>query len=139
MIVRAMNKRPLIIFGEGNQTRDFLYVGDAAQGIATIFGNPKKINTVINLCSGVETSIIKIATIICNYFNLDPKKYIIKQTPRPGDVLRHLGDNSRFFNLYGFKPKIQIEEGIEKTINWFKSLPFESEELLLQEIPRNWE
>lgn len=139
MIVRAINKKPLIIFGEGNQTRDFLYVEDAAQGIATVLKNPKKVNTVINLCFGVETSVIKIATIICNYFNLDPEKYIIKQPPRPGDVLRHLGDNSKFFNLYKFKPRIKIEEGMAKTIDWFKSLPFEPEELLSQEIPRNWE
>ena len=139
MIVRAMNKKPLIVFGEGNQTRDFLYVEDAAQGIIEVFKNPKKIKTVINLCSGVETSIMKIATIICKYFDLDPRKYIIKQSPRPGDVLRHLGDNSKFFNLYKFKPKIQIEKGIIKTINWLKSLPFEPEELLSQEITRNWE
>ncbi len=139
MIVRAMNKKPLIVFGKGNQTRDFLYVEDAAQGIATIFKNPKRINTTINLCSGVETSVIKVAAIICSYFNLNPEKYIIKQPPRPGDVLRHLGDDSRFFNLYKFKPKIQIEEGIAKTIDWFKSLPFEPEELLSQEISRNWE
>lgn len=139
MIVRAMNGRPLIVFGEGNQTRDFLHVEDAARGIIEIFKNPKKIKTVINLCSGVETSILEIATIICKYFDLDPEKNIIKQAPRPGDVLRHLGDNSKFFNLYKFKPEIQIEEGIVNTINWFKSLPFEPEELLSQEITRNWE
>ena len=87
----------------------------------------------------METSIIEIATIICKYFDLDPRKYIIKQSPRPGDVLRHLGDNSKFFNLYKFKPEIQIEKGIMKTINWFKSLPFKPEDLLLQEVTRNWE
>ena len=139
MIVRAMNKRPLIVFGEGNQTRDFLYIEDAAKGIAIIFKKPKSINAVINLCSGIETPVMKIANIICDYFNLDPKKYIIKQSPRPGDVLRHLGDNSRFLDLYKSKPKVQVREGIVKTIDWFKSLPFKPEELLSQEIPRNWE
>jgi len=139
MIVRAMNKKPLFIFGEGEQTRDFLYVGDAAQGISLIFKKPKRVGTVINLCSGAEVSVMEIANIICSHFNLDPGKYIMKQPPRPGDVLRHLGDNSRFYSFYKLKPETRIEEGIKKTIEWFESLPFEPEELLSQEIPRNWE
>jgi len=139
MIVRAMNKKPLFIFGEGNQTRDFIYVEDAAKGIIDVASNGTCHSKSINICTAKETSIRKIAEIICNEFSLDPDKYIQKQDPRPGDVMRHLGDNSKFENLTGYKPKITIEAGIKNTVSWFKSLPFKPEEMLGQEVLRSWE
>jgi len=139
MIVRAMNKKPLVIFGEGNQTRDFIYVQDAAKGILDVASNDKCRSTSINICTAKETSIRKIAEIICEEFSLDPKEYIQKQPARPGDVMRHLGDNSSFKNLTGYLPNTTIEEGIRNTISWIKGLPFTPEELLNQEVLRNWE
>ncbi len=139
MIVRAMNKMPLVIFGEGNQTRDFIYVGDAARGILDVASNKSCLNNSINICTGKETSIRKIAETICNEFSLDPDVYIQKQDPRPGDVMRHLGDNSKFKQMLGYQPATSIEEGISKTISWFKELPFTPEELLKQEVLRSWE
>jgi UDP-glucose 4-epimerase len=139
MIVRAMNKKPLVIFGEGNQTRDFIYVEEAAKGIIDIAKNKDCLSNSINICSGKETTIRKIAEIICNEFSLNPKDYIQKQESRPGDVMRHLGDNTKFEKLSGYKPNLSIEEGINKTISWFKSLPFSPEELLDQEVLRSWE
>jgi len=139
MIVRAMNKKPLVIFGEGNQTRDFIYVEDAAKGVAEIASNKNSLYKSINICTGKETSIRKVAEAICDEFSLVPKDYIQKQAPRPGDVMRHLGDNSNFEQLTGYTPKTTLEEGINKTISWFKSLPFTPEELLNQEVLRSWE
>lgn len=71
MIVRAMNKKPLVIFGEGDQTRDFIFVEDAVQAILKIIENPKCINRSINVCTGKETSVRTIAETICNEFSLD--------------------------------------------------------------------
>jgi len=139
MIVRAMNQQPLLIFGDGNQTRDFIYVEDAARAVIAMAENPASRNKCINFCSGVEISVRQIAELICNCFDLDPNRFIQKQPPRPGDVKRHLGDNSKFKELLGFTPQITIEEGLRRTIAWFQSLPFTPEELLSQEVPRNWE
>ncbi|MFO7445631.1 MAG: SDR family NAD(P)-dependent oxidoreductase [Ignavibacteriaceae bacterium] len=139
MIVRAMNKKPLVVFGEGDQTRDFIYVEDAARAVLKVLENTECRNNIINFSSGKETQIIKIAETICENFGLDKETYIEKQKPRPGDVKRHLGDNTKFKNLLGFKPEINIEEGLRNTIEWFKSLPYAPEELLNQEILRNWE
>lgn len=139
MIVRAMNKKPLVIFGEGNQTRDFIYVEDAAKGILDVVNSKSCISNSVNICTSKETSIRKIAELICHEFSLDPDVYIQKQAPRPGDVMRHLGDNSKFKQITGYTPKTTIEEGIRKTVAWFKSLPFTPEELLKQEVLRSWE
>lgn len=139
MIVRAMNKKPLVIFGDGDQTRDFIYVEDAAKGLIEIASNKKSLNKSFNICTGKETSIRKIAEEICKEFALDPKIYIQKQAPRPGDVLRHLGDNSSYKELTGNLPQTSIEDGIKKTIDWFIGLPFSPQELLNQEVLRSWE
>ena len=139
MIVRAMNQQPLIIFGDGNQTRDFIYVEDAADAIIAVADNPSCRNKCVNFCTGVETSVRQIAELICEYFSLDPNKFIQMQTSRPGDVKRHLGDNRKFKKLLGFSPKISIDEGIQKTIRWFQGLPFKPEKLLSKEVLKNWE
>jgi UDP-glucose 4-epimerase len=139
MIVRAMNKKPLVVFGNGSQTRDFTFVRDAAKAIVAIIKEPNSRNNSLNFCSGSETSIQQIAELICDFFDLDPKIYIKTQAPRPGDVQRHFGDNSKFEKLVGFLPSIDIKEGIRQTIEWFQSLPFSPQELISQEKTRNWE
>jgi dTDP-D-glucose 4,6-dehydratase len=53
--------------------------------------------------------------------------------------MKHLGDNSKFKQITGYLPKTTIEEGISKTISWFKGLPFTPKELLDQEVLRSWE
>jgi UDP-glucose 4-epimerase len=139
MIVRAMNRQPLVIFGNGKQTRDFVYVEDAARAVIAFAENPACRNQCINFCRGVEISIRQIAELICKSFRLDSKEYIQEQQSRPGDVLRHLGDNSKFKKLVGFVPEVDIEEGIHRTIDWFQSLPFSPQDLLSQEVLRAWE
>jgi nucleoside-diphosphate-sugar epimerase len=134
-----MNKQPLVIFGEGDQTRDFIYVEDAAKGILDVANNKSCLNKNINICTGKETTIRNIAEAICKEFSLDPKVYIQKQEPRPGDVMRHLGGNYNFKELTGYTPGTTLEEGISKTISWFKNLPYSPEELLKQEVLRSWE
>lgn len=139
MIVRAMNHQSLLIFGDGNQTRDFVYVEDAARAVIAVAEQPACHQQCINFCSGRETSVKHVAEIICNCFRMDPKKFIHKQPYRPGDVMRYLGDNSKFEEVLGFSTEISIEEGIHRTISWFQSLLLTPEEMLSQEVLRNWE
>ena len=139
MIVRAMNQQPLIVFGDGSQTRDFTFVRDAANAVMAMVNEPASRNMNVNFCSGSETSIRHIAEIICRCFDLDPKEFIHAQPPRPGDVQRHLGDNSTFTRLFGFSADVQPDAGIRDTINWFQSLPYSPAELMSQEELRNWE
>lgn len=139
MILRALNKRPLVVFGNGDQTRDFTYVEDAARAVVAVAEEQACRDTYLNFCSGEETSIKQIAELICTFFDLDAKEFIEIQPPRPGDVLRHFGDNSKFKNLLGFTPEVSLPDGIARTIAWFRSLPFTPEHMLSQEKVRNWE
>ena len=138
MIVRAMNKEPLVIFGEGDQTRDFVYVEDAAQAVIEMCSNYSFLKETVNYCSGVETSIKRIALLICDFFGLDTEKFIKNESERPGDVRRHLGSNKKFGELFGYTTSVNIEDGIRRTCEWFQSLPYTPEELLSRETLKNW-
>ena len=139
MIVRAMNREPLVIFGGGEQTRDFIYVEDAAEAVLAVAEKSECQSETINFCTGVEVKIRRIAELICEDLGLDPKDMIQNQPSRPADVMRHMGDNSKFKTLLGFAPRTRIEEGIPKTVAWFETLPYSPEELLSQEVLRAWE
>lgn len=137
MIVRAMNRQPLLVFGDGSQTRDFTYVADAARGMLAVLGCPAR-SQAINVCSGVETSVRTIAESICAEFDLDPAVFIEYQEGRPGDVRRHWGDNETLRRLTGFVPQVDVHTGIAQTVAWFRSLPFAPEDMLRGEVARNW-
>jgi len=139
MIVRAMNREPLIVFGDGTQTRDFVYVEDAARAVIELAREPACREQCVNFCSSTETSVRTIAELICRHFELDPATFIRSESPRPGDVARHLGDNSKFRELVGFIPQVRIDEGIGLTIDWFESLPISPQLMLSSERLRAWE
>lgn len=139
MIVRAMNRQPLTVFGDGRQTRDFIYVDDAAEATCRVIETPSCRNQVLNVCTGQETAVGDIAEMICGEFDLDPDQFIDYQPARPGDVRRHLGDNSRCRELLGFEPETPFEEGLARTVRWFKSLPIDPAAMLSEEAGRSWE
>lgn len=139
MIIRAMNRKPLIIFGDGSQTRDFTYVEDVAAAITEMTGIPDFLEQNTNVCCGNEISIKEIAEMILKSFSLDPGEFIQNQPPRPGEVMRHRGDNSKLRRALTAKSFIPLEEGLNRTIEWVRSLPQTPEELLSQEQVRAWE
>ncbi len=139
MIVRAMNRQPLVVFGDGMQKRDFLYVEEAARAVLDIAGAQQAWGQCVNFCTGVDTPVQSIAELICKEFDLDPRCHIQYQSARPGDVQRHYGDVRRFKELLGYAPSIGLEEGIKRTIQWFKSLPCSPEEMMSLDCLRNWE
>jgi len=139
MIVRGMNRQPLVVFGKGDQTRDFIYVEDAARAVLAVADTGACRGETINFCSGREVTIRRIAELICENLGLDPATAIESQPPRPADVQRHLGGNEKFKELLGFVPETRIEEGIQKTVAWMQSLPMSPQELMSGEVLRAWE
>lgn len=114
-----LEKKDLSIYGDGNATRDFLYVKDLCDGILlTLKAKLKGYNT-LHLSSGCEVSVNKLANEIINAsgFNNLPIKYLNK---RIGEVERNFADFSLANKLIGYEPKISFENAIKKTWNWFK-------------------
>lgn len=117
VINKAENGEPVIIFGDGEQTRDFIFVRDTADAAVKIYENPATRGKIINVASGEETSINQLVREILRVMGSRVK--IIYDPPRLGDVRRHCGDISLVKNLIGFEPAIIDDDHLRETINWY--------------------
>jgi UDP-glucose 4-epimerase len=136
-IVRVLNGKPIVVFGDGTQTRDFTYVKDIASGLIAAAECDEMIGKTLNIGSNFEISIKDLAYKIVELSSNPLTK--IEFTPRrPGDVLRLWADPSRFMALCNWRAQTNFEDGIMKTIDFFRSHPSGSKDLMLEEIDRNW-
>ncbi len=109
-------KRP-VIFGDGKQTRDYIYVLDTVMGIIAVYKNKKSRGKIINIARGQEISMNKLVNIISEIMGFR-KKPVYKKS-RVADVRRHFADTDLANNLLGFKAKTDIRQGLEETIAWY--------------------
>lgn len=137
-LVRAMNGLPPIIFGDGNQTRDFTYVDDTAAGIAAAGWAPNAVGETINLGRGQETSIKELAQLVLRMVGRDNLKPIY-DNPRPGDVRRLVADSTKAQELLSWQPRHSIEQGILRLIQWHAQVGTNWEQALAEDRLRNWE
>ncbi len=117
-IKRILNREKPVIYGDGKQTRDYLYVTDTAHAAIDIYKTPMTRNRVLNIASGKEVSIAYIINFIAHYLGCE--RDISYLPERPGDVRRHIANVFLARDLIGFTPKISFEQGLEKTIEWYK-------------------
>ncbi|QXJ28576.1 dTDP-glucose 4,6-dehydratase [Saccharolobus shibatae B12] len=119
-IYQALKGEDLTIFGDGNQTRAFLYVDDWIEAtLKILFMNGLK-GEVINIGSDKETRIIDLANLIIQLTNSKSKIKLLP--PRQDDPPRRAADISKAKKLLNWEPKTSLEEGLKKTIDWFKSV-----------------
>ncbi|HVO65842.1 MAG TPA: GDP-mannose 4,6-dehydratase [Syntrophales bacterium] len=137
-VVRALNGNPILIFGDGTQTRDYTYVEDTARGLVEAAKCDDVVGLTFNMGCNFEISIMKIGEMILNLID-NPSASIEKVKSRPGDVLRLYADASLFTKATGWRPSVSLEEGLRRTIQWFESMPEGMSALLKQEKGINWE
>jgi UDP-glucose 4-epimerase len=137
-MLRSMAGRPMIVFGDGSQTRDFTYVGDTARGILQAGLVNAAIGETINLGSGRELRIEQLAKKIAAAVSRADVA-IVHDDPRPGDVLRLCSDSSKAHELLGFEAVVSLDEGLRKLSQWYVEQGEPPEVSLEREIERNWE
>jgi UDP-glucose 4-epimerase len=135
-MLRGMAERPMVIFGDGTQTRDFSFVADTARGILLAGLADKAIGTTLNLGCGREISINDLAATVSHVLGRNVP--VVRDTPRPGDVLRLCADSGRAAELLGYTPSYTLEQGLERLHTWYLSLGRPAEDLLREEVVRNW-
>ena len=118
-INRVLEGKPPLIYGSGEQTRDYTDVRDIVKGLAQILTNDKIQGELIHLCSGVERSINEIADYVIKACGSSLKPCNIEA--RPGELFRSVGDNSKAKNLLGWSPSIRFEKTISDTINYLRT------------------
>jgi UDP-glucose 4-epimerase len=137
-LLRCMAGKPMMIFGDGTQTRDFTYVGDTARGILNAGVADNTIGHTINLGTGKEIRISDLARTVADVVGR-PNAEITSVEPRPGDVLRLLADCSKAKQLLDFETTVTLQQGIAQLRDWYVSQGKSAEELLEAEVVRNWE
>lgn len=107
------------IFGDGNQTRDFIYVGDIAEFFVKAAKNNVK-NELLNMGTGKATTIKEIVEISGKILRIKPT---LNNLPaRPGEIDNFVADTTRLKKLFGSTPQTQLNEGLLKTFDWLKSV-----------------
>lgn len=110
-------RQGITVFGDGNQTRDFVYAGDIAQAI--IRALPLKGYHTMNVSTGQETSI---NDLIRSFEKAVGYTVPVQYTaPRTGDILRSVLSNEALKRDLGFVPEMDLEEGIRRTYDWYRS------------------
>ncbi len=112
----ALECRPATIYGNGKQTRDFVYVKDVVR--ANIKAAQSKKSGVYNIGSGKETSVNEIHSLISKHCSIDLKP--IHTEKRGGDIDKSVADSSKAKKELLFLPEYMIEEGLKETIGWYR-------------------
>lgn len=113
---KKSGQEEVVVWGDGTQTRDLLYVEDAANAIHLALQD-RALGQVLNLGSGREVSVRQMAETICELVGYQGQ--LTWDTTKPGGAPRRALDPSKARDILGFKPKIGIREGLERTIDWY--------------------
>lgn len=108
-IERIRADKPPIIYGDGQQTRDFIHVCDVAEAIKLSMEKPLE-NETINIATGKPATIKELAELTIKHANPNLKPTFAK--PRSGDIKHSYADTSKAKRLLGFNPKINLEQGL---------------------------
>ncbi len=137
-LLRCLGGKPMVIFGSGEQTRDFTFVGDTARGIIAAASAKECVGETINIGTGREISINDLARAVGEVAQRTESE-LVHDDPRPGDVLRLLADTRKAEKLLGFSPCVSMTEGLRALRDWYLAGEESIEELLAQECVRAWE
>jgi dTDP-glucose 4,6-dehydratase/UDP-glucuronate decarboxylase len=118
-ITQALRGEPLTVYGKGNQTRSYCYVSDMVAGLrAVMFAPPETRGMVFNVGNPDEREILAFAEIIRDLCGSGSR---IEYLPAlQDDPARRCPDISRVKGMLGWEPKVSLEEGLRKTIAWFR-------------------
>ena len=111
-IARVSRKEPITIFGDGEQTRDFVFVKDVVT--ANLLAMEHNVSGIFNIGGGGRLSLNELAATIKEIFNADvPIRY---EHPREGDIRHSCADISKAREILGYVPKYPVKDGLEKTV-----------------------
>lgn len=136
-VVWALNGRPPVVFGDGTQTRDFIYVDETAYWLRRVAECDALVGRTINLASGKETSVIELSDIVYGEVGLG-KPTPDYQPRRPGDVDRHLADVRQAREVLQFETRIDVREGIRRLVSHVRTSDANVAALLADTAAVNW-
>ena len=118
-IRQAVQGESCVIFGDGSQTRDFIYIDDLVRAVLLALDKPVGGET-FQIATGMERTVGEVAELLAQALaKRNVTMTVEHDTPRLGDVKRNFSDTSKARRLLDWMPKVEISEGIERTLNYF--------------------
>jgi len=111
-IKNLIRGKPLTVYGDGEQTRDFIHVKDVSEAALLALEHEKVNNEIFNVGSGRETSVNRLAELLIKIYG--EKVKVVYEKPRRGDIKRSYADIRKIRKVLGFKPKTSLESGLEE-------------------------
>ena len=124
MILHALERKPLPVYGDGQNVRDWLYVGDHCRAIRTVLAT-RKVGEVYNIGGASERTNLQVVHAICDVLDElrpdgTPRRGLISfVTDRPGHDRRYAIDARKIERELGWTPRVPFEQGIRDTVHWY--------------------
>ena len=123
---RVMNHQALTIFGDGEQTRDFIYVGDVVRFLCVSMKNINRTPTVFNVCTGETVTINQLAKTVMSITTLQVP--VVYQSTRKGDIRVSVGDPGYAQQALGVTAKYTLAQGLQMFIDYSEAISFDAVE-----------
>jgi dTDP-glucose 4,6-dehydratase len=122
-VTSVLMNEPITVHGDGGAARDFVYVDDTCRAIDLLLHAPaeKVSGEVFNVASGVDRTILSVAHDIASLMGYGKDRISFVREDRPGQVDRHTGNPGKIGRIVGWRPAMQWDEGLKRTVEWFRS------------------
>lgn len=118
-MANILRGQPITIFSDGEQTRDFVYIGDVVEAWVSALDNPASYGKVYNVGAGGSISINRLVDVTLHSFEKSRDAYEVRyNTERPGDQRHMTADISRLRADLGWEPRVSFNEGMRRTLRW---------------------
>ena len=137
-VMRVMAGLPPVLFGTGQQSRVFTWVGDTVRGILKAAERDEMVGECVHLGGPEEVTIATLCDLVLEKLGRQDLKPIYLEEGRPGDVQRHQADCSKAKRLLGFAPSVKIDDGLDRYIQWVREQNPDLASWVKQEKVQNW-
>jgi dTDP-glucose 4,6-dehydratase len=121
-ILAALANRPFPMT-TGRQTREFTYIDDLIEGFLAAAVTPEAVGQIINLGTGQPYTVLEVVHLIQKLTGRSMPLHIGALPTRPGEIMQYVCDNAKARTLLGWTPGVSLEEGLERTIAWYRQHP----------------
>jgi UDP-glucose 4-epimerase len=115
---RLLGGKPVTIFGDGKQTRDFIFIADVVQA-NLLAAESEAAGEAYNICTGREVNLLDLLETLSEIVPGSP--HVEFAPPRPGDIYRSVGNPEKAAATLGFRARTSLADGLRETVEWMKS------------------
>jgi dTDP-L-rhamnose 4-epimerase len=119
---RLLNGKPVLVFEDGKQARDFVHVSDIVQAILLAVHNNEIDNDVFNVGTGRRLTVLDVARSLAEGIGVDIAPQMVNQF-RAGDIRHCYADISKIRRALGYEPRVRFEEGVHELVAWIRQEP----------------